>query len=113
VHDEDLAGVICRCVEGGIVAPPAPMTVAHDRPWTFREILAEIARANSKSVSFVPVPWRLVWAVLRTAELSGMRMQFRSDSVISLMYQNPDPAFASSRETGVVCRPFDARTARF
>jgi nucleoside-diphosphate-sugar epimerase len=107
VHDQDLSDCICRAVE----APKAfgayvPITIAHEQPWTFRQILEEIARAKGRRISFVPVPWRLVWAMLRLGELCHLPLDFRSDSLVSLMYQNPSPAFGPQRELGFTCRPF-------
>jgi len=89
VHDQDLADVICRCTAGTISAPRTPVTVAHEQPWTFRQILEEIARARGKKISFVPAPWRLAWLVIKLAETCGLQLNFRSDSLLSLMHQNP------------------------
>ncbi|HWD94235.1 MAG TPA: NAD-dependent epimerase/dehydratase family protein [Verrucomicrobiae bacterium] len=106
VHDEDLVNFIGDCAAGKIPTPPGPVTVAHERPWPFRQILEEIARANGKRISFIPVPWRLIWAPLKIAELAGARLNFRSDSLVSLMHQNPNPSFALQRSLGIPCRPF-------
>jgi nucleoside-diphosphate-sugar epimerase len=109
VHEQDVAEFICRCAEGTLNPPPAPVTIAHDQPWTFRQILEEIARAKGKKISFVPVPWRLLWAIIKTAELCGVRLNFRSDSLVSLMYQNPNPSFGPLRDLGFTCRPFQMK----
>ena len=106
VHDQDLARFICCCVEGTVARPAVPVTVAHEQPWTFRQILEEIARAKRKRLSFLAVPWRLAWAGLKCGEACGVRLDFRSDSLLSLMYQNPNPSLALQRELGVDCRPF-------
>jgi nucleoside-diphosphate-sugar epimerase len=104
VHEQDLANAVYDFVDGKLSRPAAPVTVAHEQPWTFRELLAEIARAKERNVVFVPVPWRLGWAILKLAELSGLRLNFRSDNLLSLMYQNPNPSFAEQRKLGIVCR---------
>jgi nucleoside-diphosphate-sugar epimerase len=106
VHQHELSEFVARCVEGQIKAPTVPITVAHQQPWTFRQILLEIARAQQKRLSFVPVPWRFVWLALRCAELCRVPINFRSDSLVSLMYQNPNPSFAEQRQLGVSPRPF-------
>jgi nucleoside-diphosphate-sugar epimerase len=106
VHDEDLANFICDCTAGKISAQPSPVTVAHEQPWRFRQILEAIAQAKGKRVSFIPIPWRLVWAGLKAAELGGARISFRSDSLVSLMNQNPNPSFALQRSLNIRCRPF-------
>ena len=110
VHEQDLSDFICRCAEGNVSPPGVPITIAHEQPWTFRQILEEIARAKGKSISFVPVPWRLVWAVIKCGELCGLRMGFQSDSLVSLIYQNPNPSFVQQRELKIACRPFKRGT---
>jgi hypothetical protein len=57
-------------------------------------------------VKFVPVPWRLIWAPLRLAEALRLPLKFRSDSVISLVNQDPHPDFAATRALGVALRDF-------
>jgi hypothetical protein len=67
----------------------------------------EIARAQNKQPKFIPLPWRFVWAGLKTAELCGLKLNFRSDSLVSLMHQNPSPDFSANAGAGLVCRPFE------
>jgi len=43
---------------------------------------------------------------MKLAECSGLRLSFRSDSLVSLMYQNPNPSFAAMQALGIECRPF-------
>jgi nucleoside-diphosphate-sugar epimerase len=110
VHEQDLTGFICRCVEGEISPPPVAVTIAHEQPWSFRQILEELARWQGKSLKFVPAPWRLIWAGLKLAEALRIPLEFRSDSLVSLMYQNPNPDFAPQRRLGITCRPFGGAT---
>jgi nucleoside-diphosphate-sugar epimerase len=111
VHEQDLTDFICRGVDGQVSFPKTPVTIANEQGWTLRQILEEIARANDKRISFFTVPWRLAWTVLKMAELVGMRPGgFRSDSLISLVHQNPDPSFALQRQFQGVCRPFHIDT---
>jgi hypothetical protein len=39
--------------------------------------------------------------------LCGLKLNFRSDSLVSLMYQNPQPDFSANSEAGLNCRPFE------
>ncbi len=107
VHNEDLAAYIERCVGGSTALVPRILSAAHERPWEFRELLLEIARGQGKKIRFFPVPWWLVWAGLKSAETCGLRLNFRSDSLISLMHQNPNPDFSPNAQAGLVCRPFE------
>ena len=107
VHNEDLAAFIEKFTAGKIELAPRVWTAAHDRPWSFRELLSEIARGLDRKVKFVPLPPRLVWAGLKSAELCGLRLNFRSDNVVSLMHQNPKPDFSPNAAAGLICRPFE------
>jgi hypothetical protein len=69
-------------------------------------LLLEIARALGKRPMFIPLPWRFAWAGLKSAELCGLKLNFRSDSLISLMHQNPKPDLFANAEMGLACRPF-------
>jgi nucleoside-diphosphate-sugar epimerase len=106
VHNEDLCAFIERCASGEIKMSPGIFTAANERPWAFKELLLEIARRQNKKIKFVPLPWRFVWAGLKTAEIAGLKLNFRSDGLISLMHQNPRPDFSANTAAGLVCRPF-------
>jgi len=113
VHQEDLAAFIEKFIAGKTAMAPRVLIAAHERPWPFRELLSEIARGLDKQVCFVPLPWRLVWVALKTAEACGLRLNFRSDSLVSLMYQNPNPDFSPNAAAGLMCRPFRAKALGF
>ena len=106
LHDEDLGKVVQGCLDGRVPAGIEPITVAHEQGWELKEILAQIARALSKRVTFLPVPWQLAWLGLKGLELAGAQPNFRSDSLISMVYQNPCPSFALLKSLGFECRPF-------
>jgi nucleoside-diphosphate-sugar epimerase len=109
VHHEELADFICHCAENRDAPLARPVTIAHEQPWTFRQILEEIAAEREKRLAFIPVPWRLVWCALKAAELCHVPLDFRSDSLVSLSYQNPTPSFAEQRELQIRPRPFGRR----
>lgn len=110
VHNEDLCGFIEKYVSGAIELPPRILTAANEKPWPFKQLLLEIARAEGKKPAFVPIPWRLLWLGIKSAEMCGLRLGFRSDSLVSLIYQNPRPDFSANATVGLVCRPFDPAT---
>ena len=107
VHNEDLCAFIEKYVSGKIEIAQRVLTAANEQPWTFRRLLLEIARAQNKKIKFIPLPWRLVWAGLKTAEICGLKLNFRSDNLVSLMHQNPSPDFSANAKIGLVCRPFE------
>ena len=100
VHEEDLTELIFRFCAGGEPAPARPLVAAHPEPWPFRRLLREIARREGRRPVLVPIPWRVVWLGLRTAEVLGLRLGFRSDSVVSLANQDPHPDFSTHAAAG-------------
>jgi nucleoside-diphosphate-sugar epimerase len=108
VHNEDLSTLIENWASGEIKISSGIFTAANERPWVFKQLLLEIAHGQNKKIKLIPLPWRLVWAGLKTAEICGVRLNFRSDSLISLMNQNAAPDFSPNAAAGLVCRPFRA-----
>jgi nucleoside-diphosphate-sugar epimerase len=106
IHNEDLCAFIEKFAAGKIEIASQILTAANEQPWAFRQLLLEIARAQNKKIKFIPLPWRWVWLGLKSAEVCGLRLDFRSDSLVSLMNQNPQPDFSASAKAGLICRPF-------
>jgi nucleoside-diphosphate-sugar epimerase len=106
LHDEDLSSLVQGCLDGRVPAQTEPISIAHEQGWELKDILSQIAQALGKRVSFAPVPWQFAWLALKSLELGGVRTNFRSDSLIGMVYQNPRPAFASLKALGYQCRPF-------
>ena len=113
IHNEDLCAFIEKFAAGKIQAAPAILSAANEQAWPFKKLLLEIARALGKNPKFIPLPWRLVWAGLKSAEICGLRLSFRSDSLVSLMHQNPAPDFSANSKAGLVCRPFQIEKLQF
>jgi nucleoside-diphosphate-sugar epimerase len=109
VHDEDLSSFIERYANGEIKIVPRILTAANEQSWTFKQLLLEIAHALGKKPRFIPLPWRFVWAGLKAGELCGLKLNFRSDSLVSLMHQNLRPDFSKNSKVGLVCRPFEIK----
>jgi hypothetical protein len=107
VHNADLCAFIERYATGDLKIEPTILTAANGQPWPFKKLLLEMARAFGKRPKFIPLPWRLIWLALKSAELGGVRLNFRSDSLVSLMNQNPAPDFSPNAKVGLVCRPFE------
>jgi nucleoside-diphosphate-sugar epimerase len=112
VHNEDLSAFIERFASGNIEIPPRILTAANEKPWPFKQLVIEIARAKGKKPMLIPVPWRLVWLALKTAEAVGIKLNFRSDNLISFIYQNRTPDFSANARFGLACRPFDIQSLK-
>ena len=83
-----------------------PIGVAHPAPVSLRKMMTIFAERKARKAVFLPFPWRLLWLPLRIAEAAGLRLPFRSDSLISLMNQNPAPDFSALRNLNIRMRPF-------
>jgi nucleoside-diphosphate-sugar epimerase len=105
VHSEDLCAFIEKFAAEKIRPAPVILTAANAQPWPFKKLLLEIARGQNKKIKLIPLPWRLVWLGLKSAEVCGLKLNFRSDSLVSLMHQNPAPDFSPNVAVGLICRP--------
>ncbi len=105
VHEEDLGNAIVRAATGDWTCN-APVTVANPNPWLLRDLILTIGRNHGRKVTLLPVPWPAIYAGLKTAELAGLKLGFRSDSVLSLVYQDPAPDFAPADQLGLQRRAF-------
>ncbi len=108
IHEEDLWLLMKGFVEGEVRAPGTPVVAAASKAWPLRDLLAELARRQGRHPRFVAVPWMPVWAGLRLAEVVHIPVPFRSDSVISLVRQDPNPDFDSLAQAGITARDFSA-----
>ncbi len=100
VHENDLGEIVRRAALGEFGAKV--LTAAHPHPWPLKELILRMAREQGTSVRTIGIPSRLIHAGLKVGEALGLKLPFRSDSVVSLTRQNPDPLFA--RELDL--RPF-------
>jgi nucleoside-diphosphate-sugar epimerase len=93
LHEDVLADLIRRAVRGDFNDAQRALLVAQPEGITFRALLEYIARLQGKKIKLVAVPWRLLYSALKLAETMGLKLSFRSDSVISFVFQNPAPDF--------------------
>jgi nucleoside-diphosphate-sugar epimerase len=94
-HAEDLAvglETFCRSDEP---PPTEAIVTAFPQLFPFREILKTLARLQGKNPHFLPIPVWPVLSGLRLAELLHLPVPFKSDSLISLLNQDPNPVFSS------------------
>jgi NADH dehydrogenase len=109
VHEDDLANLVLRC---GFSLEPLgrPISAAYSEPLTFRDILRIMARSRGRAILIIPIPWILPYATLKSAEAIGLDVGFRSDSLISVLNQNPVPDFTLPQELKVSFRKFDVNS---
>jgi len=104
VHEDDLAAAVVAAVSLE-KAPERPVTVAHPEPRPLRSLMRQLAESQGSHPRFVSVPWPLVYQGLKVTEALGLKLGFRSDSVIGLVRHNRHPDLNASL-LGVAPRPF-------
>jgi nucleoside-diphosphate-sugar epimerase len=110
VHEDDLGRAIARAIAENWQAA-GPITIANPEMWRFRDLVLACAARLGRQIKLVSVPWRGVYLALKTAETAGVKLSFRSDSVLSLVNQNPSPDFSALQRFNIPVRAYP-RTAR-
>ena len=104
IHEDDLAAAVVNALSME-KAPRTPVTVAHPDPWPLRSLMQQLAQSQGNHPHFVSLPWPLVYHGLKLTEALGLKLGFRSDSVIGLVRHNRHPDLNASL-LGVTPRPF-------
>jgi nucleoside-diphosphate-sugar epimerase len=84
VSEDDLVTAIAALSETEAL-PPGTISVTHPTPVTLSDLLIAFAAQEGRCCRFVPVPWHLVYGLLRTAEVLRLRSPFRADSLLGLV----------------------------
>ena len=84
-HDEHLSELVAALIAGR-AGGAGPIFAAHEAPTTLRAIAEQIARAGGHRLVVIPLPPALVALGLRSAEIAGIPLPFRSDSLRSLLH---------------------------
>jgi nucleoside-diphosphate-sugar epimerase len=89
VHEDDFADAVSALVtsENKLIDP---IGIANPMPVPFRRILEGFARDQGRRCKFLPIDWRLVNRILRTAERLHIPLPVRADSLLGLV--NPAPS---------------------
>ena len=86
VHEDDLAALVLNTAEGNVA--DRLIIAAHPQPSPLRDLLLSLADAAGQKITLIGIPWRMIYAGLACAETLGLKLGFRSDSVISLVHQH-------------------------
>jgi nucleoside-diphosphate-sugar epimerase len=100
LHEDDLCLLLEYIADDRLSLTEGPLVAASSRPWPLKTLLLHLAQQEHKQIRFIRVPWHLVWASIKCLEALGLHPKFRSDSIISLVRQDPSPAFATEANVG-------------
>jgi nucleoside-diphosphate-sugar epimerase len=84
VREDDLTASIAALAAAETLTP-GTISLAHPTPVMLSDLLVNFAAQQGRSCRFVPVPWQLVYWLLRTAEVVRLRLPFRADSLLGLV----------------------------
>jgi len=109
-HVNDLASLVFKLsiIKGSI---SNPIYAGLDKKITFKEIIRILAKVQNKTILLVPVPYTVLFSMLRFAELVGLKIGLRSDSLRGLVNRNRNIDFTETRKLGIVFREFNNETA--
>jgi nucleoside-diphosphate-sugar epimerase len=106
-HAEDLAKAVHELSSAPL--PDSPLIAAESVPRPFKQILTTMAGADGRKPVFIPVPHQLAYFGLRTLEALHAPIKLRSDSIIGLINNDPDPHFGGLKTQ---FREFNRKTIR-
>jgi nucleoside-diphosphate-sugar epimerase len=107
-HDERLCSLVAAVLGR---RPPAagPVFAAHEAPSTLRAIAAQVARAHGRRLTAIGLPSSLVYLGLRSAEIAGLSLPFRSDSLLSLARPIPLDQVSALERSPIAFPPLTPR----
>jgi nucleoside-diphosphate-sugar epimerase len=88
VREEDLMRVI-ELLVSATTLEPGTISIAHPSRVTLMDLLRTFAAQQDRRCRFVPVPWQLVYWLLRSGELMRLHLPFRADSLLGLVRTAP------------------------
>ena len=88
VREQDLMRVIAL-LASATTLEPGTISVAHPSRVTLIDLLRAFAAQEDRRCRFVPVPWQLIYWLLRGGELMRLRLPFRADSLLGLVHTAP------------------------
>jgi nucleoside-diphosphate-sugar epimerase len=89
VREQDLMRVVAL-LASATTLEPGTISVAHPSRVPLTDLLRAFAAQEDRQCRFVPVPWRLVYWLLRSGEFMRLRLPFRADSLLGLVHTAPD-----------------------
>jgi nucleoside-diphosphate-sugar epimerase len=107
VREEDFMRAIAL-LASATTLEPATISIAHPSRVTLRNLLRTFAAQENRRCRFVPVPWQLVYWLLRSGELMRLHLPFRADSLLGLIHTAPSLVGGDQlARLGVTLRAFE------
>src|SRR5215468_5007058 len=88
VREEDLMRAVAL-LASATTLEPGTISIAHPGRVSLLKLLSTFAAQENRRCRFVPVPWQLVYWLLRSGELMRLHLPFRADSLLGLIHTAP------------------------
>ena len=112
VREEDLMRAVAL-LASATTLEPGTISIAHPSRVTLLNLLRIFAAQENRRCRFVPVPWRLVYWLLRSGELMRLQLPFRADSLLGLIHTAPSLVGGDQlARLGVTLHGFEPETDR-
>ena len=109
VREQDLMRVIAR-LASATTLEPGTISVAHPSRVALIDLLRAIAAQEDRRCRFVPVPWQLIYWLLKSGEFMRLHLPFRADSLLGLIHTAPGLAGGDQlARLGVTLHAFSVR----
>lgn len=106
VHIDDLKQAVSAILEMDAERVKKVVTAAHSQVIAFKDIFKALSAKRGKRARFFSIPGSLGLLGLRLLEALGLPSGFRSDSLVGMLYPNPNIDFSAAQELGLKFRPF-------
>jgi len=105
-HQNDLSALIYLISTDKNLDTSEPIVAASSEGYRFIDFLRILSNSLEKKHILVPIPWQIIWIVLKGFELFGIKIEYKSDSIVSLMHVNPKIDFGPTLKTKIKFRPY-------
>jgi len=112
IHIEDLCKLVYKLSADEIKNPSNYIIAAHEKGKTFRDVLDILLNSKGRKALYIPIPYSLVFTMLKVVESLGLQIRFRSDSLISMMNYDPNPHFNSEILKSIPIREFNIQNLK-
>lgn len=112
VHVDDLARCAVEAASWDEKFTRKPVVVANRVTVQFKTLLEVLAVSQGRKLRTFSVPGRVALLLLRVLEKTGLKIRFRSDSLVSMLNPNPRLDFSPGEKLGLTFRSIADRNFR-
>jgi nucleoside-diphosphate-sugar epimerase len=105
-HIDDLTSLIEFIVKKPQFNSQNPIVAACAKPIKFRQIIEKFAGAENKKITMIAIPYWVIFSVLKIAEIVGIKIGFRSDSLKYMKRANHQLNFDFGKKNQLNFREF-------